>query len=296
MKSAGKNPTRVESPPQVYNFKDYRDFLKARHMWIRERKSFCSYEWVAKKTKISKTHIFQIFHKKCQTTLDRALALGRALELEAGEKELLALLYLRSTCGDSDLKTYFETTFSYATSGWILSRRHESAGGSRITHIGHDLNGIEVYWPYLIAQMSIMKGFQRDPEWIASHARFSMPDKPVFEKVMQQLEKEQALGDVDPKRVLGAAFHSGAWGGMAPTTRNLPILTAAFLNAGGKLSPGGISWQAFSVKREDRAKVVELHNEFRRQLESFESADADDVMVAISALGTVASTEVKSEG
>lgn len=104
--------TTLITPPashalNVGRFEDYRDFLKAVFETRKSSMQRVSYEWLARRAKLSKTHVHDILRKKVHASLEGLAAICRALKVEAYEREALLLNLLALTSTDEDVSEFF---------------------------------------------------------------------------------------------------------------------------------------------------------------------------------------------
>lgn len=89
---------------------DYRVYLKDNFLEAKEKYKKFSYEFLARKIKLSKSQLIKIFDKKAHLAFAKLPLICKALELSVNETLFCHFLYLTETSEDAEIKNYFNAT------------------------------------------------------------------------------------------------------------------------------------------------------------------------------------------
>lgn len=124
-----KKLKNVNGPTKIYQFDDYRDFIKN---YLSEKSSTGrgEYQKLAKEIRVHTTLVSQVLGGKKDFSLEQGLAISRYFSLSKKEEHFFMLLLQKDKAGSKDLKDYFllyieDARRQFMTVGTRLKDRQE---------------------------------------------------------------------------------------------------------------------------------------------------------------------------
>jgi|GEM_PF-1716431 len=164
-----ENGGTAAAQPNVADFGDYRDYLKAVFEARKSPTHRISYECLARRSKLSKTHVHDILRKKVHASLEGLAALCRALKVEASDREVLILNLLALTSTDEDIRGFFKHAYQMLRG----TTRYRLSNGETTTMdpAPEASNRFPNLLPFLALEMSNLKGYQPNVDWMSKRIR-----------------------------------------------------------------------------------------------------------------------------
>lgn len=107
--------SRIEAKPNIFNFYDYREYLRARYEHEHGRKPWFSYRYIRNKTGINPGFLYKVFQGVKHLPPKSLDALARLFKLSDRQKEYLRLMVLYAKAKtNEELKVYFEKMLSFS--------------------------------------------------------------------------------------------------------------------------------------------------------------------------------------
>lgn len=102
---------------QIFQYTDYRDFIKDRLAQFKKDGRAFSFENIARKIKTTKSYLKLIADKKRHTSIEKVMPLCDLFELNDFEKQFFIFLFLKNTAKNPEIKEFFASILcSYAAS------------------------------------------------------------------------------------------------------------------------------------------------------------------------------------
>jgi transcriptional regulator with XRE-family HTH domain len=168
----------------IFEFSDYRDFLKERFQMIKGEKRSTSLETVARKIGLSKPFLTLVLNKKRHMSLDSVAHLEAGFKLTPAEREYLIFLICFNVIADSSTKDFFA----------VVLRRLRALFELKSEAI--DWQSFEEKFPFhamsipeLILSLAELPEFHLDADWILSKINLKIP-KELILAAMQEIEKK----------------------------------------------------------------------------------------------------------
>ncbi len=246
--------------PDVFQYQDYREFLK--HWFEAKKKQRNNYSGAifAKKGGFnSHTLLKMVIDKKRNLTYNTLLAFSKALGLKTKQRQYFEKLVLFNQAKSSEVKADFFHELC------LLSKQSKYTVLDKIKNYQRYCS----YW-YVIAihEMTALEDFRDDPEWIAKKLKNKITKKEA-QKAWQTLldlgfvvKKKGRFEAVDPV----IDFSTGKADFVIQNFHKQYLKhTFSFIDKEG-LAERELSSLTLAVSSEDKEKIREMVNEFRRYI------------------------------
>jgi len=273
---------RAGSKPQLEEFADYRDYLRERLAFEKERNSNLSLHFFARKMKVSTSFLSVLLAKKKHLSLDTLYAVADYLQLEGTERIHLILMVLEITAKSEAQTKYF------------AALRLQSSGFLRL-ELGmpkYDLSALKSMFGselrLILDALVRDPSFREDPEWIMPRllGKRSETVHEVMTTVREVLQGREAIGLQKGESTLTAVPQHHASNaevfksGFASFTRAMQDPEA--------MMPYIFASQSFLYTREAYLEAFEAFSDLSKKLKEIESRHpgGDRAMVFSAAIVT----------
>lgn len=170
----------------IYDYEDYRGFLKQRFQELKKKNRKFSYQFCGNRLKTSKNYIKLILDGKRHTSLEKITAISKLFQLDNFESQYLLFLFLRAVVTDPALIDHFE-----AVLGGM--KRRKKIGVLDHKESAHVSEEIYANWEkWLVHSMVRLKDFDPDPATMRSKILEEIPVEKL-RSTFEQLKKSKLI-------------------------------------------------------------------------------------------------------
>lgn len=186
------NPGMPESKarPAITEFHDYRLFLKALFLWKKSGNKGFSYEYCAKRIRLSKSYLKQVFGREIHVRIDRISAMASLFRMSAFERQYFAVLLIENQVREPQMKRYFKEILQRL-------RANEEIAGLKDFRAKSNAGEAQMagWLAPTIGALTRLQDFRPDARWIQNILSGDTPLPTIEETLQAMLERKVIAHD-----------------------------------------------------------------------------------------------------
>lgn len=252
--------------PIIIAYGDYRDFLRERFQYEKEKKAAFSFQFCATRLGTSRSYLKLLTEKKRHATIDKLSLLCDLFKLNEFERQYLTILFLACVSKDKKIVVYFLEVLGRMRIRLKYSGTHEGniAASDRELVFRRWLN-------MAVHSLARMEGFLPDVDWIC--AKLTGHPPVAREEVSQVIQELLDSGSIKQKE--NGKWYPAEFVFRAPDVfdgDHFKVYKVGFhladkiLDDATKVSPRHFQMMSIGLDEKNREEAFRLYIEFRDRL------------------------------
>ncbi|WII73932.1 TIGR02147 family protein [Bdellovibrio sp. 22V] len=256
---------RMTDMTSIYEYREYREFLHDKFIFLKSTYKKMSLEFLAKKIGISKSFMKMVLDGERHLAIDKLANVAKAFELSRSEKSYFVFMACQNMMEDKEMSSFFEDILK-------ILRIHQGAYFPSAEEIKVERSVYASALSMTIQTMRLLPEYQDDAHWIKEQLMDPKVTLKEIEEVLASLQKNE----VAPENFQGVLYPSQD--GFMRVRMGLK-LAAEMCAAPKTFMPAKAFMCTYTLDDQTEKKAFEIFSDMHDRLEALEKNTKTPTMV-----------------